>query len=98
MVGSIPHIITMVHVPLCQLVIQKNIAVQCCLISERPLLFRKLLAFLVRATCDEREWSVGGMILTEEDRSTGRETPLSVTLSSMNSLWTGLQLYLWIRS
>ena len=58
----------------------------------------RLSALLVRATCDEWEWSVCGMLLAGENRSPGRETPLSVTLSSMNPLWTGLQLYLGIHS
>ena len=42
---------------------------------------------------NEWVWNVGGMILAQENRNTGREPPLSVTLSSMNPLWTSLQLY-----
>jgi hypothetical protein len=88
---------------LCQIVILKNIGVQCSLVSERALLFWNspslcLSILLVRATCDEREYGICGMLLAEENRSTRRETTLSVTLSSMNPLWTGLQLYLGIRS
>lgn len=101
-VGSLPHIITMVHVP----VSTCDIKEYCCpalsnfwksfALWKSPSL--RLFALLVRATCDEQEWSFGRMILAEENRSTGRETPLSVTLSSMNPLWTGLQLYPGIRS
>jgi len=37
---------------------------------------------------NESVWSIGGMILTGENWSTGRETCSSATLSTTNSTWT----------
>jgi len=41
-----------------------------------------------------RIWSVGGIIATGEDKSTGRETHASATLSTTNPTYTGLALCL----
>jgi hypothetical protein len=41
---------------------------------------------------DEWVWSIGGMILTGENWSTGRETHISVILSTTNPTWTELGL------
>ena len=39
---------------------------------------------------NEWVWSVGGMILTGENRSAGRKTGHSATLSTINLIWTDL--------
>ena len=62
--------------------IQLNIAPFWKVSRRRPFLV------LVCATCRwRREWTKGGMILTGENSSTGRETGHGVTLSTINFTW-----------
>ena len=59
---------------------------------ETALLFGRFLGFLVTATRRwSRVWSIGGMILTGENRSIWRKTCRSVTPSATKYTWNDLR-------